>query len=427
MSGSDQKRPLRDALLTLKSLGVSPPPEAGQWLHSLTSQLETRIIADVEAYSASANPDVLPELRQHLEALCEAMLSQLESRQLGEFEFVKRYARHRAGQRFPLEATLHTYRSAHRILSEWFRDAALEAADPDAQVRRVVAAATDYVIEFLDRVSTIATAEYVQHTRLLAEAESDRRSELLDTLLGGYDEADSRAATLLRNAGYLAQRQSFCVVVARSVNPAEMHNRARAQRMLDAVIDALRDTPIRALSGLRDGQVVVILSAPRRLSGWTAAKSLLADRALPPLLQVGPAALIGLSNDAPSTTFIRRAYQEARFALDFTRVSSRVVQYSAIPFRRLVIRHARDQVRSALPTWLGEFKAADRKSRGALSKTLLAYGEANMNALQTAKDLSIHANTVYARMQRISDLTGKNPLHYNDLTDLLLALDCDGE
>lgn len=427
MSNPADTRALRDAALSLAELGISAHPTPNRAVAELTPILESRITAEVDAFSASANPAVVPELRLHIEESCRAMLTVLETRQPGDVEFVRRYARQRAQQRFPLEATLHTYRSAHRVLSEWLRDWALSAADPGAQVRRVVAAATDYVIEFLDLISTVATAEYVEHTRLIAEAESDRRSELLDILLGGYDEADSRAAALLRSGGYLAQRQSFCVVVARAVNPAEMENRARALRMLDAINHVLRDTPIRALSGLRDGRAVVILSAPRRLSGWTAAQSLLAERAFPRLLQVGPAALIGLSNDAPSTSFIRRAYQEARFALDFTRVAARVVQYAGIPFRQLAIRHAREQIQSALPSWLDGFTAADRKSRGSLSATLRAYGDANMNALQTAKNLSIHANTVYARMQRIHELTGKNPLHYNDLTDMLLAIDCAGD
>lgn len=57
--------------------------------------------------------------------------------------------------------------------------------------------------------------------------------------------------------------------------------------------------------------------------------------------------------------------------------------------------------------------------------TLQAYANANMNTLQTAKDLSIHPNTVYSRLQRIADLTGKNALGYHDLTELLLAIESD--
>jgi len=99
--------------------------------------------------------------------------------------------------------------------------------------------------------------------------------------------------------------------------------------------------------------------------------------------------------------------------------------YSRIPFRQMLIRHARDNIQSALPAWLEALQVADTKARGSLSKTLLAYANANMNALQAAKDLSVHPNTIYSRVQRISDLTGKNALAYHDLTELLLAIESD--
>ena len=67
---------------------------------------------------------------------------------------------------------------------------------------------------------------------------------------------------------------------------------------------------------------------------------------------------------------------------------------------------------------------ADQKSRGALIKTLEAYADADMNVLKAAKALSIHPNTIYARVQKISDITGRNALEYHALTELLLAVDC---
>ena len=86
------------------------------------------------------------------------------------------------------------------------RDAALAAADEAAHVRRVVATVADLAIEYTDAISTAATSAYVDETRRLAEAEGDRRTELMTILLQGYDESDSRAAQLLRKAGYLKQR-----------------------------------------------------------------------------------------------------------------------------------------------------------------------------------------------------------------------------
>ena len=77
--------------------------------------------------------------------------------------------------------------------------------------------------------------------------------------------------------------------------------------------------------------------------------------------------------------------------------------------------------------WLADLQAADRKARGVLSKTLRIYADANMNALQAAKQLAVHPNTIYARMQRIAGITNKNALAYHDLTELLLAIESDAE
>lgn len=414
------------SIAALASHGVVPAiaTTLEQSAQAIARDAVGRIVEEVEAFSSSANPDVPPQLKSHLEALVAEVCRLLSGAPAGDFAFVRDYAQQRAQQRFPLEALLHSYRCSHRILSPWIRDAALAVADPAAQVRRVVAAAADFAIDYSDAVSTLATSEYVVHTRLLAEAEGDLRTELLNTLLDGYDESDSRTAQLLRRAGYLEQRQAFCVAVARSVNPGEMDSPARAQRMAEAVTQTLRDAPVRSLVGVRQGLVTIVISGSRRLSGWTAPQSLLAERIYPHLARVGPAALIGLSNDVPSTSHIRRALNEARLALDFASVSNRVMPYAQIPFRQLVVRHAGDRIQSAVPAWLQVLQAADRKARGALSRTLYAYADADMNALQAAKKLAVHSNTIYSRLQKIADLTGRNALRYHDLTELLLALEC---
>ena len=203
-----------------------------------------------------------------------------------------------------------------------------------------------------------------------------------------------------------------------------MENPARAQRMADAIAAELAGSSLRYIVGVRDNQVIAIVSGPRRLSGWTAPHTLLADRVCPHLRRVGPAALIGLSSDAPSTSHIPRAVTEARIALDHADVANRVLPFTQIPFRRTVIAEARAGVQSALPAWLDDFVRADQRARGALSATLRAYADCNMNALRASRALSVHANTIYSRMQRIERITGRNPLEYHPLTEMLLALDC---
>jgi hypothetical protein len=417
---------LTKAVRTLREAGVVPAilgPLRTESAAFLTS-LYASVLEEVPAFTASGNPDVLPELNSHLQLHIETACGVLNEQRDVSLDFVSEHARRRAEQKFPLDAVLASYRCLHRAMAVWIRDAAIKAADDSAHLRRIVAAVSDFTIEYTGAISTLITSEYVTQTRRFAEAEGDRRSELFKLVLSGYDEADVRIAQLLRRAGYLEQRQSFCVAVARSVDPREMENEARAQRMADAVSVALQNSPLRALIGIQNNLVTVIMSGPRRLSGWTAPHESIADRANAQLRNVGPAALIGVSSDAPSTSHIPAALREAQFALDFANVGDRVVPYARIPFRNMLVNIAAEQMQSALPSWVGTLLDADRKARGSLTATLRAYADADMNVLRTAKRMSIHPNTIYARMQRIDDMTGKNPLSYNALTELLLATDC---
>src|SRR5262249_7172928 len=112
-------------------------------------------------------------------------------------------------------------------------------------------------------VRRIPTAEYVAQTRTLAAAEGDRRAELLNLLLTGYDEAGGRVARLLKEAGYLEKRYSYCAAAVRSTDPSEMERPGRTQRIVAAVTHAVPADAIRTLAGVRS-----IASAMRRQSGW---------------------------------------------------------------------------------------------------------------------------------------------------------------
>ena len=417
---------LRSTQDALREHGVIPgvSERLGARRRRFIAELGGVVTDEVTAYKESGNPEVIPELEAHLGEAVEQACGLLAGDRVQNLDFVAKHARRRAAQKFPLDAILHAYRCLHRSLSRWVRDAALETADERAQLRRVVAAVTDFTVEYTGALGTVLTAEYVAHTRVLAEAEGDRRTRLMDTLLSGYDESDQIAAQLLRRAGYLEQRQSYCIAVARSINPREMENPARAQRMADAITAVLTGAPLRYLVGVRDNHVIAIVSGTRRLSGWTAPQSLIADRVQPLMRLVGPAAVIGLSNDVPSTSHIPRAAVEARLALDFADVAHRVMPYSEIPFRRMLVTQARESVQSALPAWLDAFLQGDNKARGRLSATLHAYADADMKVLRAAETLDVHPNTIYARMRRIRELTGLDPLNYHALTEMLLATEC---
>jgi sugar diacid utilization regulator len=246
----------------------------------------------------------------------------------------------------------------------------------------------------------------------------------LNILLSGYDESDGRVAQLLKRAGYLEQRQAYCVAAVQSTNPVEMESSARAQRIVNSIAEAMVGTSIRTLTGIRNNLVIAVLSDKRRQSGWTTPQSNLADRIRPLLLVLGPAVLIGISTDHPSTSYLPKALHQATIALDFANVANRVVQFSDLPIRDLLIHHGTDYVQAAPPNWVAALVSADLKAEGTLIQTLRAVADADLNVQKAARILGRHPNTIYTRMERVKNLTGLDGQNYRDLTELLLAADC---
>lgn len=423
---SIRSQSLRAALDALRKVGVVPG--AAGWFAARTNEIRAelqRTVADeVPAFSESRNPEIVPEQQAHGDAHVDQVLQFLRGVPDAELEFVGEHAVRRAEQRFPLEATLHAYRCGHRVISRWLREAALANADAAASVGETLAAVADFSIEYTDSISTLATSEYVAHTRQIAEAEGDLRNELMSVLLNGYDEADGRVARLLRRNGYLAQRQSFCVAVTQAVHANEMEFPARVRRICDSIEQVFEPFQGRVLNGVRDDKVITIMSATRRMSGWTVARTRLCDEVQTYLLKLGNAVLVGLSTDVPSTSYIPKALAEAQLAFEFASAADRVVGFSGIPMRQLLVRQVQDRIRPPLPEWSATFFAADDKAKGSLVATLRAYADTDMNVLKAARRLAVHPNTIYTRIQRIADITGQNGLEYHALTELLLTADC---
>ncbi len=391
---------------------------------AVADELRAAVLAEIPAFSESRNPDVLPDLVHHSSQHAAELVRLLGGGAIGDFAFVREHAERRAEQRFPLEAVLHAYRCGHKVFSRRFRDAALEATSSAEQAQQAVAALADFAIEYTDAISMIAASSYTAHMQLLAAVAGDRRAQLLTLLLEGHDEADGRIAQLLRDEGYLDSRQVFCVAVARSVDATEMLHSARARRMVDSIAEVFASSRVRLLIDLRDNKVTMVCSDARRDSGWTAPRSSLAERVSTTLALVGNAALIGVSNDAPSTAHIPNAHREALVALDLADVGQRVSLISTIPMRRLLLHFGREELQRLLPAWAAPLFSADEGARGVLLATLRAYAAADMNVLKAAEQLAVHPNTIYLRLQRIHDLTGLEPRSFSGLSELLVVADC---
>lgn len=388
---------------------------------SLAYEMCAAARAELAGFALPSGATVWSDLEKHVRDHVNEVARLLDGGDVGDLDFVSAHARRRAEQHFPLEATLHAYRCGHRVVAHWLRRHALARSPVNAE--QLIAVAADFSLEYTNAISIICTAAYVAHARAVAEEELDHRHTLLKALLEGYDVADERVTRLLRRQGFLDQRQAFCVVLARSVDPREMEFPGRAQRILEALSEAVAPLQLRRLIGIRHHEIAAVMSGTLRTSGWTTPQSRLTERLDAPLQTLGPSVLIGTSDDHPSVAALPRALEEAAIALDIAKVSERVVMFGRLPMRRLLLHVGRDAFRLARCAWWAELREADAKAQGALLATLRAYADADLNLLEASRALKVHPNTIYARLQRIADITGRDGRRFHDLAELLLFAD----
>ena len=166
--------PLRLAQRRLLEIGAAPASVSSlqRTSQAAAEAVCNEVLAEVRAFSDTQNPEAVPQLKAHAREHVDEIVRLFEGAPVGEFAFVSAHAQRRAEQHFPLEVTLHSYRCGLRVLSQWMRDAALTTKPRNADA--VVSAIVDFAIEYTNLVSTIMTAEYVEHTRMVAAAEGDR-------------------------------------------------------------------------------------------------------------------------------------------------------------------------------------------------------------------------------------------------------------
>jgi DNA-binding PucR family transcriptional regulator len=69
-----------------------------------------------------------------------------------------------------------------------------------------------------------------------------------------------------------------------------------------------------------------------------------------------------------------------------------------------------------------EFVEQDLAAGGELSRTLLAYVAADLNAKAASERLHVHVNTAHYRLGKIAERTGCDLRSISDVLDLLIAI-----
>ncbi|GAA5052174.1 hypothetical protein HNP84_001553 [Thermocatellispora tengchongensis] len=366
-------------------------------LPELTDDLVTKIREGDESYRAIVPADELwanayEAMRVGIGAILQAPA---ERRDLA---FAQQTARRRAEQGLPIESLQRTYRLGAQVTWNGFID--ITAKDDPDDLPALLRTAT-HVWHAIDRQAVAAADAYRQRESELLGRSAERINALLDALLEGASEPAlvSRAAAALD----MPERGRYAVVTMRL--PTRQDGDGETPRP-DAI------GRMRVLWRLRtDCEVAVVCLDEASLDELCAAMG--------PLLSghagVGPV-VGGLAELGTARRLAALAMRTcAGDGPEIARLDRRLPSVLVVCQPELS-GHLTEGV-------LGPVLALDPPDREVLLGTLETWLRCEGSAARAAGRLYCHRNTVFNRIRRIEQLTGRSLARPRDVVELTLALD----
>jgi purine catabolism regulator len=268
-------------------------------------------------------------------------------------------------------------------------------------------------------VHHLATAVALELAKAQAVARTERRlvGDFLDALLEGELSA-TETRRRLRFLG-LGASPAIAVLVARGAEPDPSEAAVEALRLL--VQDRLSRRPAPYVCSIQDASVVALFEAAGPAEARTAAEAVAEA-----VLARGPGARFGLGMPEADPRGLRRAYQEARFALEAAGPGDRrplVATVADLGSHRLLLARQEDAALEAISRGLlGPLADYDHRQHGDLVASLRAFLEHNGNWEAAARALGVHRHTLRYRVRRVAELTGRDLDRAGDRVEFWLAL-----
>ena len=375
----------------------------------LAADMVRNIQAEIPAYLRNADAGTLRDVQAHCEAHAGLILT--VSRQnreplRGELGFARAAGARRVEQEIPIDSLLQAFRVGHRTV--W--DAILaEAAETPAGRDAAIALARP-AMEYIDTASTQVAEAYTRELAKRQAATDRERRDLIESLLAGR----VPSALPSRVAPGLAQEGSVVVAVAALAGPRpEAGDLSQVAAAVAQQVTAARGA---ALVVERQHQVVAVVGTSRTGHADVLERLRSALRGLAE--GQGLAVQVGVSTECPGLAGVERGFGEAVRALEQATPQTPVLALQEVPAFDYLVASADPATRDVVLAKGHALLELDAQEHGAVSATLLAYLDCDLNIRRAAEQLVVHPNTVRYRLRRIAELTGADPRRFADLLEL---------
>ena len=329
--------------------------------------------------------------------------------QTADFHWTAEHAR----RRVHAGITLIDFLTAFRIAQLTLWESVLEWTQARPGSEQAALHLVGHLMRTIESGSSVAASTYLEAQQYdLADSENLRRV-LLGDLLAGRTPSRPRHLAMLHEAG-LGAGEPFVVAAA-----------VLADTTCDAAQEALARSARTQLSRMAGGLFTVddaelLAVVPADSAGERALRQRL-DRVVADLAGRDLVLRVGLGAPRSDLAGAPDAHAEALLARDSLGSRGGVTSVSDLSTLDYLLRRPDDTVSRLIRPRVRAFFAEDMAGDGTYGDTLQAYIQHDLNAREAARDLHIHVNTMYYRLDRIAERTGCDLRCVSEVIELLLA------
>ena len=346
-------------------------------------------------------------VRANVATLARALLENRELRK-DELAEVEHVSARRAEAGIPLEDVLHAYRMVSRVSWDLL---AQECRAYEGDGLEPTIALAEALLRYTDQLSTCAADAYARAQRAIVREREGARREFLAELLYGTDTPPEETLGRALSFGYDLSLGYLALV---GLGPAEQPNKEPA--VASAVSSASGDPTAEPIVLQRGSHTIALVPTDVSVDPATMPEKVVAD--------LHGEWRFGMGGPEPGLEGIRRAYLEARAALEIgvaLHLGGAVYRFDdLLPYHFL--RSEPALVDRFVDQTLGPLVEYDYRRRGELVKTLEAFFAADGSVKRAGEALFAHPHTVAYRLKQVESLTGWSLRDPEDKLRIQLAL-----
>lgn len=265
--------------------------------------------------------------------------------------------------------------------------------------------------DFIMNLQTILYIALVNHS-VMTETERSSRDIFFQNLLSGKYTTEQEIDPLCMQNHFEFQKDRLCLVfhIAEYDNLTIAQRRAYERKVFAILQDVCTPYPIQEIHTVFQTTLLLFLLFDQkdRPNAEIICGEEIAENCYNALDAKEISCTIGISCSASGSTTIYPCYCQAMMALEIgSKLHPKEHCYSFLRdqiYHSIINHYTHQELQQIYDNYLGKLERYDIKNQSDLLNTLITYLDCSRNVSQAAKMMFIHRNTMFYRLEQISDL-----------------------